>query len=74
MLSGLSLIKILSGLSRTIGVARAIIPIVSGIKPVVSKGIDLINKSNSVNKNVIYSNNVQNNNPTSTHIGPTFFH
>lgn len=72
MLNSISLIKILSSLSRTLGVAREIIPLISGIKPIFDKipkniGNPNIKIDNNFNKN---TDNYEKNNVIK---GPNFF-
>ena len=73
MFNSLSLFKILSGLSRTIDVARQIIPIFSGIGPIIKKSSDVIGKINLNYPNLNNKKNVQIKNSNHSNIGPTFF-
>ncbi len=48
--SGLSLAKIISGISKTLGVVNKALPIYQQIKPTIGKVSDFIGKYNTTNK------------------------
>lgn len=73
MNNGLSLIKIISGLSKTLNIAREVIPIYKQVKPIISNSGKLLSGLNnfSLNKQKNDNNNtsttelkkITNNNP-----------
>ena len=77
MNNGLSLIKIITGLSKTLSIAYQILPLYSQIKPLISKKDDLKSSLQNINNKI---NQIKNNHPKDisnykivNHNGPTFF-
>lgn len=79
MNNGLSLIKIISGLSKTLNIAREVIPIYKQVKPIISNSGKLLSGLNNFSLNKQKNDNNNNNNTSTTELkqitnnNPVFF-
>ena len=75
MNNNLSLIKILSGLNKTINITKQVIPIYKQVKPIISKSGTFINKLNQpISNNKLQNIKNINNIPTEKNTNnPIFF-
>lgn len=73
MNNGLSILKIVSGLSKTIGVARQLIPIYKQVKPMLSNSGKILNSISNFNLNKVNKTSIT---PVKEKVitsNPTFF-
>lgn len=78
MNNGLSLLKIITGLSKTLNIANQLLPLYSQIKPIIQKRNDIFSSIQTFNNklaNPISNNSINNNlsNKPINNNGPTFF-
>ncbi len=74
MNSGISLMKILGGLSKTLSIANQVLPLIKKAKPLLGKGLNIFSDvTNNINNSRAQKNTKNDNKVINNNNSPTFF-